>query len=140
MHISLTTQDKPPKSSMNSGKYYKSGTPPYEWYVCKGNKTENYKPSFCAMKYDKQKYLYVFIFYDISRNTILRKAFFDQIDENDVICFYDANHCAVLSNNLIKSCRYDYESESIISSDNVILDSDDIGGDLCFANLTEKNK
>lgn len=140
MHISLTKRGNSPKSYMNKGTYYKSGIPPYEWFISKNNKTEDkYTPDFCALKYDKQKYLYVFIFYDFSRTSVLRSTFFKQISEDDVVCFYDGNHCAVLSNNKITACKYDYESECLISDDNEMLDSDDIGGDLCYANLTIKN-
>ena len=140
MHISLTKTGNTPKSYINSGQYYKSGTPPYLWFVSKNNKTENgYTPDFCALKYNKQKYLYVYIFYDFSRPSILRTTFFKQITDDDLICFYDGNHCAVLSDNKINACLYDYETESIIMN-NEILDSDDIGGDLCCANLTVKGK
>lgn len=138
MHIVLTKVGNAPKNFTNSGKYCGSGMKPNEWYICKSNKPDaKYTPDYCALKYEKQKYLYIYMFTDFSHTSTLREIFLKQIEEDDIVCFFDGNQCAVLSNHLIGVCKYDYETECVISDDGELLDSDDVGGDLCFADLNK---
>lgn len=91
-----------------------------------------YKPDYCCMQYNNQKYLYVFIFYDFSKGSDLRRIFLSFIGDDDTVNFYDKNQVAILSHKIMEN--YDFEIESFVKN-NEEINSDDIGGSLTFSIL-----
>lgn len=87
----------------------------------------DYIPDYTSMKYNEEKYIYQFMFYDFSEDSILRRIFFNLVT-NETISFYEKNQCCVLSNK--KLDFYDYENETVYEN-GVELEGDDIGGSLC---------
>ena len=87
----------------------------------------DYVPDYTSMEYNNEKYIYQFLFYDFSKDSKLRKIFFNLVGD-ETVSFYEKNQCCVLSNKELDF--YDYETESVYEN-GVELGGDDIGGDLC---------
>ena len=130
MIISVTFKTYPEKYLM-SGKINKFEQTPSAWYI-QTNLT--YNPDYSALPYSNQKYLYMFLFYDFSVDSFLRRQFLDLIGKEEIVSFYDKNQCIVLSNKKIHF--YDYDKENFFNNDGELFpSSDDIHGNLTCAIL-----
>lgn len=87
----------------------------------------DYIPDYTSMKYNGEKYIYQFIFYDFSEDSVLRRIFFELVTD-ETVSFYEKNQCCVLSNKELDF--YNYETESVYDGD-IELGGDEIGGALC---------
>ena len=123
--ISLTF-DEHPEWYIKSGKYFRSNQKANTFYI---QDDLNYEPDYTSMKYNNEKYLYVFLFYDFSENSLLRRIFL-QLLTTETASFYEKNQCAVLSDK--KLDFYDYEEENVIYEGVEYYDND-LGGALTSA-------
>ena len=78
------------------------------------------------MEYKDEMFLYVFLFQDFSKYSMLRKIFLFMVNK-ETVSFYGVNQCAILSNK--KFSFYDNKNENVII-DGKIIEYDELGGNL----------
>ena len=126
MIISLTFSNYPIKF-ISEHEFYKHNQSPNMAYI---QNELDYIPDYTHMKYNGQKYLYVFLFYDYTEYSQLKDILLSSFNEDDIFSFYEKNQLAILSNKSIPD--YDNETE-LFTGD--FLGGDDTGGDLTCAIL-----
>ena len=94
------------------------------WYLMK--KELNYfKPDYTYLKYNDEKYLYVFDFYNINEDSLLKHIYNNNLF-NIVYIKDDSVYC--LSNDKIEN--YNIHGEYIFDNSGNVLEDDQLGGSL----------
>ena len=122
MIITLTF-DNIPNDYIKDGELHRYNQTPNTFFI---QKTLDYIPDYTTMEYKGEMFIYVFLFQDFSKDSLLRKIFFSFV-QDETLSFYDKNQCAILSNK--KLSYYDNKTECIMRGDEIV-ECDELGGDL----------
>lgn len=151
MYLSIT-YELYPIICIKSGEYnLQSHGEPGNWFIHHHKNSDFIKYNFdtekiisvetpiITVKYNQEKYLYIFHFYNYNENSPLRNKmnkFLSQI--SDAIHKIDINQYLILSNKLLDS--YDTKIEASLDKNDNIIEDDNMGGSIYFSKIRNKDE